>query len=65
MPVELFTVGAEAWVLAAVACVGVAALPWSSGEVARVTAAVATARGLLRVGVRWVRAPVFAPVAAR
>jgi hypothetical protein len=65
MPVELFTVGAEAWVLAAVAAVGVAALPWSSGEVERVAGAVSAARGLLRVGVRWVRVPAFAPVVAR
>lgn len=64
MPVELFTVGAEAWVLAAVAGVGVAALPWTSGEVARVSTAMATARGLLRVGIRWVRAPALAPVVA-
>jgi hypothetical protein len=65
MPVELFTVGAEAWMLVAVAGVGVAALPWTAGEVAGVTGAVAAARGLLRVGIRWVRAPELAPVVAR
>jgi hypothetical protein len=57
MPIELFTIGAEAWMLVAVAGLGIAALPWSAPEVAQVTLAAQTARKLMRVGLRWVRAP--------
>jgi hypothetical protein len=55
MPTELFTIGAEAWMLAAVATLGVVVLPWTALEVAQVTRAATTARRLMRFGVRWSR----------
>jgi hypothetical protein len=53
MTTELFSIGAEAWVLVAVAGAGIVVLPWSSGDVQAVSRAFATTRRLLRVVVRW------------
>lgn len=56
MITDAIALGAEAWVLAAVAGAGIAVLPWSSPEIGRVRAALGAAARLLQVRVRVRRA---------